>query len=371
MSVIDIDALLQEISPENPCGEDSEYDTVFVDMEAAAQGTPERQSGDTIVPAEGPDWQEVRNKASILLARTKDLRVAVYLSRALLHTSGLVGLNDGLALLRGLLARYWETIHPRLDPDDDYDPTIRVNTILAVCDTETTLRSIRETPLVNSSTLGRFTIRDMDIASGKLTVSRGKDEPPPPKMAEIDAAFMACAAEDLQATTTAVSASIEHVNTIEALVTDYVGAAQAPSLGPLVKLLQEIYQILAERLARRGITDTAMGTTTNVAVDNANQPGETEATVTDNVSVMTRAPQSITGEINSREDVIRMLDKMCDYFSRNEPSSPVPLLLKRARRLVSMDFMEIIRELAPDSVAKVETLGGSGGSATSSEKPAK
>ena len=63
-------------------------------------------------------------------------------------------------------------------------------------------------------------------------------------------------------------------------------------------------------------------------------------------------------EINSREDVIRVLDKICQYYQRFEPSSPIPMLLQRSKRLVSADFMDIVRDLAPDALAQVENLRG-------------
>ena len=58
------------------------------------------------------------------------------------------------------------------------------------------------------------------------------------------------------------------------------------------------------------------------------------------------------------EDAIRMIDKVCDYFERHEPSSPVPLLLNRAKRLISKDFLEILRDLTPDGVLQAESIGG-------------
>jgi type VI secretion system protein ImpA len=56
--------------------------------------------------------------------------------------------------------------------------------------------------------------------------------------------------------------------------------------------------------------------------------------------------------------VVRTLDRICGYYARNEPSSPIPLLLRRARRLVTMDFVDIVRDLAPDALAQVEALRG-------------
>jgi type VI secretion system protein ImpA len=56
-----------------------------------------------------------------------------------------------------------------------------------------------------------------------------------------------------------------------------------------------------------------------------------------------------------------MLDRICDYYSRNEPSSPVPLLLRRARSLVTKDFMGIMQDLAPAAIAQIEAIRGSEG----------
>ncbi len=46
------------------------------------------------------------------------------------------------------------------------------------------------------------------------------------------------------------------------------------------------------------------------------------------------------------------------YFRMNEPSSPMPMLLQRAKRLVTMDFMEILRDLTPGGVPQAEVIAG-------------
>jgi type VI secretion system protein ImpA len=70
----------------------------------------------------------------------------------------------------------------------------------------------------------------------------------------------------------------------------------------------------------------------------------------------TRAAPS--GEVNSRQDVIRLLDKICAYYEKHEPSSPVPLLLTRARRLVDKSFIEILQDLAPEGLGQARQVGG-------------
>jgi type VI secretion system protein ImpA len=64
------------------------------------------------------------------------------------------------------------------------------------------------------------------------------------------------------------------------------------------------------------------------------------------------------GEINSRTDVIKTLELICKYYAENEPSSPVPILLERAKKLAVANFMEIIMNLAPDALNQIQNIKG-------------
>jgi type VI secretion system protein ImpA len=340
MSLIDVDSLLKEVSAENPCGENLEYDPEFGEMERATQGKPEQQIGDTIIEAEEADWPVVKKKAISLFGRTKDLRAAVYLTQSLLHTDGLAGLRDGLTLIQRLLEEYWETIHPQLDPDEENDPTLRVNTLLALCDPDTVIASIREATLVKSTAFGKLSLRDILVALNKFSLPTGAKEKPI-DVSTIDAAFMVAQLDELQDTADAIRQSMECVSAIELLLMDKVGAKQMADFSALPNLLKEAQQIMSEHLSKRGAGEP------DVSAEGITEVPETQ-----------KPSQPISGAINSREDVIRALDMACEYFQRHEPSSPVPLLLQRAKRLVAADFMEILRELTPAGVTQAEQITG-------------
>jgi len=339
MSVIDVEQLLQQISDEAPAGEDLEYDPAFGEMARAAEGRAAQQMGDSVVEAEEPDWREVRKIATEMLSRTKDLRVGVLLTRAVLNTDGIVGMSDGLEVTRRMLEQYWDTLHPQLDPDDDNDPVMRINTLISLTDRDTMLADVRKSPLVSSRGLGRFSLRDVEIATGAVQAPEGDQEVP--SIEGIDAAFMDADLDELQVTADAIGAAIDSVQAIELFVTEKVGVGQAADLSALPQLLRTAQQVMVERLSRRGVGGEVSG-----------EEGEEAGSSAEG------APQPIAGEVRSREDVMRVLDKACDYFERHEPSSPVPLLLRRAKRLVSKDFMEILRDLAPDGVSQAENIGG-------------
>lgn len=339
MAVIEIDDLLSPLSEDQPCGEDLEYDPAFIELENATKGTPEQQMGDTIVAAEEPDWKAVRPQALDLFGKTRDLRVAAYLTRALANVDGFAGLRDGLALVKQLCEQQWDHVHPVLDPDDDNDPTMRVNTLESLSDDDTIIPEIRNIPLVSLQGVGRFSLRSIEVAKGELQPTEQEEAEGLPELVLIEGAFGDCELEDLQATTDAVTESIEQALAIEAVVTGFVGATEGPNLGELQSILKEIQPVLAEQLAARGVVVEGMA---------GAEAGDSGAA----------AGQPVSGEIKSNADVNRMLDKICDYFRKNEPSSPVPLLLERAKRLVAKDYMEILQDLTPDAVSTARVITG-------------
>jgi type VI secretion system protein ImpA len=66
----------------------------------------------------------------------------------------------------------------------------------------------------------------------------------------------------------------------------------------------------------------------------------------------------VPGQIASREDAIRVLENVCKFIEQSEPSNPAPLLIRRAQRLMSRSFMEIIQDLAPESIDQIKKLAG-------------
>jgi len=342
---IDVEKLLAEISPDSPCGEDLSYDPAFMELERVAQGTPEQQVGETIIPAEEPNWREVRDQALALTDRTRSLNVIKYLVVSLTKLEGLDGLESGLAVLRGALERYWDTVWPQLDPDDDNDPLERLNIISFLSppagiygDPLQFIRHLSEVPLCKSRQLGSFSLRDIQIARGELTAP---EDDSTPEVANIEAAFRDTSTEDLDAAAAAAGAAAEHIEAIDALITQYVGADQAINLDAAKKAMKDICSCVA---------NFSGGLVSDPAGGEVDQP---EAVPTGG-----GAGPAIAGEIRSAEDVVRVLDLICTYYQQTEPSSPVPLLLRRARRLVRKSFMEIIQDLNPDAIQQIEMISG-------------
>lgn len=329
--------MLLDVKQEDPCGPNLEYDPEFLELEAAILGKPEVQYGDTVTPAVPPEWKVVRRLASGLLERSRDLRLAMALTRAELALGGIPGLAAGLALIERLLAERWDHVHPQLDPDDDMDPMLRINSLATLTD-PAFLAEVREVTLLALPGLGPFSLRDLDIARGELPAPEGLAAV---SVASIESALRDAAEDAVQAVTAALNGACASVVQIEMTLVRQVGSSQALNLDGLTRMLRRGRDFFNEQAAPAA----------TVAATEPVQAGGTP-------SAAPAAPAAISGEIASREDVLRMLDKIAAYYRQHEPSSPVPLLLERARRLVPKDFFEILEDLAPEGMSQLLVVSG-------------
>jgi type VI secretion system protein ImpA len=277
-----------------------------------------------------------------LFASTKDLRVAGILHLALIKTAGLAGFETGFQVIRKLLETYWDGgVHPALDPEDDNDPTFRVNCLVSALASEEALAALRSSPLVESRQFGRHSLRSYRIATGAIKpANEGDGVDSEQALSRIEAAFADVPLDALSQTAGLIDAALDHLNAIQHILLDKAGGIP-DDLRPLSSDLKEMKALVDTQLTKRG------GAVAPSSAEGEPQPEGVPA-----------SPPAAPGAIRNRGDVIATLDRICDYYAAHEPSSPVPLLLQRAKRLVDKSFMDIIRDLTPSGVSEAETIGG-------------
>lgn len=342
---MDLDALLSPRDDTPPSGENLEY-SLLMELELAAQYGEQQQMGDEVIEGKEPDFAEVTKLATGVLEQSHDIRAAVYLAEAVLHTRGLPEFAQVTSYVRGLLEQYWETCHPELD-EDDGDATMRINAVRGLAGSDRVLRALRRTPLTESRVFGRMTLRHIEVAEG--TINPPSDMDRPPDSGAISAAFQDSDAEVLEARAAAVAQAIEDIKAIDAVFSEQT-PGEGPELDVLRKALVQIQKTMSHHVAGAAApeTDTDSGADTD-SPHPADGGGGGPAVA---------SGPSGGGAINSSEDVIRMLDRMMAYYARSEPSSPVPILLERAKRLVNADFLTIIEDMAKDGLEEVRRIGG-------------
>ena len=336
MSALDLDLLLAECSGDNPVGDNLEYDPAFQEIERTSVGKAGRydaKSGQD-VGGEEPEWPLVRRLALDLFGRTKDLRVAVLLTAASLRLDGWPGLADGLGLIAGMLDRYWPNLYPSLVEEDGNDPIERLNALANLADTERFLPWVRSTVIAEARGVGSFSQRDLDVAQGRIPAREGEQ---PPTVTMIAGAWSEGEAERNAARRAAVASAVDHLKHIRTVFQEQSGSV--PDLDTLQKILVQVRDFYSGAAPH--------------AQDHA-PSGEPDMGGVTSVSVGDRA----VGAIASRNDAIRVLRQVSEFVKQSEPSSPAPLFVDRAIKLLEMGFVDIVRELMPDARERVELISG-------------
>ena len=346
MPPLDSGAWLAAVSDAAPTGPNLEFDPDFAALDRAAQGKVEQQYGDTIIAAEEPDWKEVQAQATALLERTRDLRVLCHLAVAKLHLSGLPEFAEALALTRQLLETRWDEIHPQLDPEDDNDPTLRANAVLQLGHPGRVLRFIRDMPLASSPRLGHYCWRDVGVATGAIP-SDARDKP---SEAVIRSAFQDSDAARLATLRVAAETVGKEATAIGAVFDERSGYGNGPDYSELIKLAGEVARMI-ERYA-------VMPAEAEAAAPAAAEAGAAAADAAPEMARPGRITAAALTEVTNRADAVRLLQLVCAYYRKNEPSSPLPLLIERASRLAEMNFLDILRDLAPEGLGQAQNIVG-------------
>lgn len=313
-----------------PCGPDLEYDNDFLALVQAASGKPDSQFG----PAEPPNWRTAAKLSAELLDRSRDLRLAVFWLRANVHMLGYAALPLGLNLISGLMENLWDTVHPLPDPDDA-DPYGRVNAITLLREAEGLLGDLRTARLVEDRAIGQLDVRAVEVSLGLSPARAGEAE-----VSRDQISMMVKAAlEKTPELRAQCNGAAEAARRLVALVGQKLDAMAAPDLRPLVALVDAVAKVLPPEAVAVQEDESEEGE----AVGGAGGGGKRGR---------------LSGSINSREDAIRALDMICDYLERAEPANPAPLFLRRAKQLISHNFLQLMKVLAPDALDGVARLVG-------------
>jgi len=335
--------LLAPISTDQPCGVNLENTHLLSSFDAFrlfGQGTspdarldPKDPEGQRVLPP--PDWAEIKERTLDTLRKSKDIRLLAHFATASLWTDDLPAFSRSLTIASQWLANHWGQTYPLVD-EDDREGIQRRGALNYFADPMAVVNRLRRVPLVSSRRHGLFGLRDLDVSAG---VQQPRDGETRPDEARIHAAFAEAPEGELQQLQQSAAEALVALENIGASMVAGAGLEAAPDFSALSKQLQRIDRLLRDQLkARAGVTPGSPAS--DVAA-----PADGNGTIA-------------AGPIRSRQDAIRALEAVAEYFRRNEPSSPIPLFIDRARRLVAKDFLEVLADVAPDALAQARAAGG-------------
>jgi type VI secretion system protein ImpA len=349
----DPQGLLEPISAEHPCGQNldeapvlpgaqiailSEFDGLRLFGQSRSPEAPPEAEGEEglreAAKVRPPiEWDRIRVDAIAGLTKTKDLRLLAYLATAFLRTDGLPEFTKTLTTASKWLETFWPELHPLLD---EGDAMARRNALNCFADPMAVVDRVWRLPIVTSRQHGRFSLRDVDLASGHAQPTANENRPDERALKE---ALKEIPIEELTTLQQHVTAATAALSGIDARMRAEGGPEVAPDFGPLTTQLAKLNRVYREQLALRTGAPVA-----GEAVEGGAAP--------------VAAAGFTGGAIQSRQDAVRALDAVAEYFRRNEPSSPIPLFVERAKRLVAKDFLEVLADIAPDALVVARAAGG-------------
>ena len=377
--MIDLALWLNPLNGENPSGEDLRNDPAFHELERLTEpqlkvvhdgnSRPTSQSSPV-------DWAAVLERAEELRSRGRDLRLLVIVARALANEEGLAGLAEGLTLIARTFEQFWDTMHPALRANAlPRDAALRrINALLDLQNgQEGLLANLRQVAFFSPRAIGPISGRDLEQAAldERVMLQEAASGLGTAEKAALTSAHnqllnrvrAGCAAQIDQAGEAMTSLLADARAAIGALdAVDAALNARIEGHGATVPELKKFLQRLLTTLER----NSGAGATANGAAKPAPQAAEPAmparnghgAETMASVASSVEASAGLPDRINSRDEVVKCLDLVVAFYDRTEPSSPIPHLARRVRRMVHMDFVELMEDLAPSGLKEFRLLAG-------------
>lgn len=365
-AMLDLEGLLAPFEG-NRAGNDPRLGAAFQDLQAACTdardlerrrdtpfGTEDAESAQSAAEATArlPEaWRQVRRLSErILEQEAKDFEVALWLLEALVRSDGLPGLAAGTRLLEQMCERYWQIGYPLPDEDGLDFRSSRIERLSGTGDEGdprtgpggSLLTPLRRLPLFfgadgEARALWRYTKRD-----GSLDLERLAEE------ARADVAT-------LRATGAAARQAAEAWSTLEAKLSSSFPSHLAPSTRRLGQVLERM--MAAARRVSGTLSDGPACESALVvpvaSVDAATSPRPA-------VAVTASTPLAPAEAIAMREDALRQLERLAEFFRRTEPQSPLSYTLADAVRRARMPLPDLLTEVMVDDTGRAALLSALG-----------
>ncbi len=349
-SVINLETLLTPVSEEKPSGEYLRYSGIYDEISEARRADKDVPQGEWQTEVKYADYRKVISLAVPPLEKdTKDLQIAAWLSEALVKEHGFVGLRDSLKLMTGFQEVFWETLHPEVDEGDMEG---RANAIAWMeLQTSFALRQAKITNYTGYSFVDfedskRFDIPDniesLDSTEqarynelraqaekeNRVTANKWRAE-----MAQTRRAFY----EELNFL---IDECWTAYNEINRVIEEKFDRNQAPGLNNLKKSLDDVHTQVKKFLEEKRAEEP------DEATDEAAEGEIVEGA--GGVMVKAAGVATASGAIQSRQDALKRLGDIAEFFRKTEPHSPISYILLRAVKWGNMPLENWLQDVIKD-----------------------
>lgn len=347
-------ALLEPLPGEAPAGADLREDftaqSIYYRLRdaradaRAAERESDAQAGEAVVP---PQWRQVRDLSmQALSGKTKDLEIAAWLTEALIRGEGVAGLAAGARLMAGLAEAFWDqNLYPVPDEDGIVTRVAPVTGLNGEGGDGTLVQPLRKQIIFNrpdGAPVAFWQFRQSEELAGISDQARIKQRiaagvVPLADMEKDARAAGAAHFGRLRANVDQAVAAWARLGT----VLDERAGADSPPTGRVRDLLDSVRSVVN----RYAPAESAAPPPEEAPVEAQMAGGEPGG--------MVAAP---VAKVVTRDDMLRDLARIAEYFRRTEPHSPLSYSLDDAVRRGRMSWPELLEEVVPDANARTAIL---------------
>lgn len=311
-------------------GQTSGADLSFApELDAIAQARkfddPSLDQGEWLTDLKEADWDfVVKRCAALLEQKSKDLRLAVWLTEAAAKKHSMRGLGEGLRLLAGLVEQFWDQgLYPEADGGDQEQRIGNLSWILGRIPA-----LLREMPVTEGA---RYSIIDFEMA-------RKNPEDPDLKLADMESAKRSSSIQFRSDFNADAAYCLDALLQLEKAADDKLGQ-DSPGFSAARDALQSMLHLMPAPAATS--TQTYESIENDQGMPHTGTPGQ-------------------QGSIGTRAQAIAQLRTVAEFFRRTEPHSPVSYFADKAANAAEQDLHTWLRSVVKDelSLAHIEELLG-------------
>ena len=383
--MLDLSSLLEPIAGDAPCGDDLRSDLVFRDIE---------ESSTRFKALNHEELRAVLRSAGDLLLRTKDQLPALIALQAAARLGEVDDMVTVLRVLHHFIVDHWDGYHPG-PPDEMLEA--RANELAAL-----------NRPAVLTGPLEKLCIvrlpAPFEVEINWSTLLQACEVTP--RWTEEDDARLAALVETGQLSKTAAASQrqirengrqlrqIAKALSVEAQAADTAAGADADDDGQLadpihmqalaidlrssvevrrnqLQALSDLFYEISDAYEQRAGETPSFGSAVSqvrsmigacdkflatFAAPSAGEEGSASPTEEPGASAPGRNMAATSGALRNRDDVLTAIDAICRYYAAAEPGSPVPVMLRRVRNWVTLDFLGLMQEIAPENSQEIRKL---------------
>ena len=369
---------LAPLAVPDSAGLDLRNDMRFLALERALDGASRATRAEQLAKGNtgdvALDWAHLLDEAEALAQTGRDLRLLVVVARIMTNMRGPEGLAEGLDLLAETLETWWDHLHPALREGQLVREAAlrRINALYQIENADAgilgdlefnTVLAPRGLPVVSGGDLAAGAVSaSMLAAEGPTGLSAAEQaEREARHDARVTRVLTACRAlrdtepETVARLETGLAAALAALDRLEAALAARIGDDPPTRFPALRRVLERMAATLASppaQFTRAAAPATAQAADAPAAAP-APMPGPMPA-----AAAAAPASAGLPSRLASRAQVEACLDLIIDFYDRNEPASPLPHLARRMKKMVPMNFLQLMEELAPGGMKEFRNVAG-------------